>query len=189
MTEAGPGARIGHTLRAVREERLLSRRVLAERAGVNPMTIDHIERGLVERPRRTTLEKLAKPLGVPVEDLIGEPRPLELAPEVMYPADEAARRRALEAASAEERERYAARLAQVIADTVVSAYSPGDWGDIATDESKPEGERRVARRQLARVWQHIDRLSKLRAEATGEQEPEQEELAMFAASRTSVVGA
>src|SRR5215210_5272103 len=118
MAEASPGARIGRTLRALREERLLSRPVLAERAGVNFMTIDHIERGLVERPRRTTLEKLAGPLGVGVNELIDPARPLaQTRPEVqaleltaMFEAGPADRQRALEAATPDEIERYLAEV-------------------------------------------------------------------------------
>jgi transcriptional regulator with XRE-family HTH domain len=80
VTEETLGKAIGRRLRALREEQLLSRRELAIRAGVGLATIDHVEKGISARPRRTTIEKLARPLGVSVEDLIGAPRPLAKAP-------------------------------------------------------------------------------------------------------------
>src|SRR5215207_9568877 len=66
MTEGSPGGIIGRNLRAVREAQLLSR------AGVSVPGIDHLERGLTSRPRRSTIEKLAAALDVPVEQLMSE---------------------------------------------------------------------------------------------------------------------
>src|SRR5215212_11978146 len=66
MTEGSPGETIGRNVRAVREAKLFSRAVLAERAGVSLAGIDNLERGLSARPRRRTIEKLAKALDVDV---------------------------------------------------------------------------------------------------------------------------
>lgn len=116
MAEDSPGARIGRTLRALREEQMFSRPELAKRAGVGVATLDHIERGLAARPRRTTLEKLAKPLGTTVDDLIGATSPLGEALPVLDPwamlaeKDAGRRRAALEVATGEERERYVEAL-------------------------------------------------------------------------------
>src|SRR5215208_12790 len=77
MAKRSPGEIIGRNVRAVREAKLFSRTELAERSGVSLAGIDHLERGLSARPRRRTVEKLAKALGVDVEVLLGEaPLPL-----------------------------------------------------------------------------------------------------------------
>lgn len=82
-----PGQIVGRNVRAVREERLLSQRELAERSGVAKITIATLELGRSAHPRRRTVEKLAGALGVPVEDLIGEDltRPKEEAPPSLEP--------------------------------------------------------------------------------------------------------
>jgi transcriptional regulator with XRE-family HTH domain len=178
MAEASPGARIGRTLRALREERLMSRPVLAERAGVHFITIDHIERGFVARPRRTTLEKLAKPLGVGVEDLTGPPRPLvpPLVLHTMYGEnDEGIRRSALEAATDDERAAYRAELdralgraeAALLEDATSAAAAPGE-----EERRAYAGRRTVLRRYLGR-------LAALSDEAAGVEStpPSQEEVA------------
>lgn len=61
---------IGARLRAERERQLRSRPELSARSGVGVATIERIETGKAERPRRRTLEKLAKALGVPVETIM-----------------------------------------------------------------------------------------------------------------------
>src|SRR5215211_3743736 len=73
MGEGSPGPMIGRHVRAIREERLLSRAELAERSGLSVPGIEHLERGLSARPRRRTVEKIANALGVSVEALLGEP--------------------------------------------------------------------------------------------------------------------
>ena len=179
---------LGERLWELREERGWSQKRTAREAGLSHVTIAHLETGKVE-PRLPTLRKLARTFDMTVDELLeGEPGvplvpALELA--AMYVADDEARSRALGAATTEERERYAATIERVIADVVFSVYREGDWEAIATDETRPEGERRVAREQLARIWAHIDRLSKLRAEATDEEEPQREELAEFIAAHAS----
>ena len=70
MAEGSPGELIGRNVRAVREAKLFSRTELAERSGVSLAGIDHLERGLSARPRRRTVERLAKALGVDVEALM-----------------------------------------------------------------------------------------------------------------------
>jgi transcriptional regulator with XRE-family HTH domain len=72
MTEASPGEIIGRNVRAVREAKLFSRGDLAKRAGVSLAGIDNLERGLSARPRRRTIEKLARGLEVDVDTLMGE---------------------------------------------------------------------------------------------------------------------
>jgi transcriptional regulator with XRE-family HTH domain len=60
---------MGIRLRAIREKKGLSLRVLAEKAGVTFASINRIELGKAS-PRYATLEKLSKALGVSVRDLI-----------------------------------------------------------------------------------------------------------------------
>ena len=55
-------------LRRLREERALSQRDLARKAGVTAVTIVHAEKGLDTRP--STLRKLADALGVEPRELI-----------------------------------------------------------------------------------------------------------------------
>ncbi len=71
-TPTTPGETIGRNVRAVRERQLLSRPDLAERSGVAKPTIAALELGMSARPRRRTIEKLAKALDVPVEHLLSE---------------------------------------------------------------------------------------------------------------------
>jgi transcriptional regulator with XRE-family HTH domain len=70
MAEGTPGARIGRRLRDVREAGLWTRNELGDKSGVSPSTIEDIEIGKVTRPRRTTIDKLAKALGVEAETLM-----------------------------------------------------------------------------------------------------------------------
>jgi transcriptional regulator with XRE-family HTH domain len=155
---ANPGARIGQNLRAVREAALLSRPVLASRAGVSVATIDHIERGITPRPRRTTLEKIAGPLRVTVDDLIGGATlptspPLTLA--AMWRASEADRQRALEAASEDEVARYLSDVDGQL-----------DWAEQTL--RGPEGEGPDNRKGLRLYMRHLWRL---RDEADPDDEP------------------
>jgi transcriptional regulator with XRE-family HTH domain len=123
VAQESPGARVGRTLRALREERLLSQAALAQAAGVSLATIEKIERGLVPHPRRTTLGKLARPLAVTLEELIGPPRPLTSVPPeapavelpAMYHASDEQRRRALADAGEDEISRYLAELDRQLA--------------------------------------------------------------------------
>lgn len=188
------GVNLRDRLIAYRADRGWSQATLVEKSGVSGATIAHIETGANTRPRRITLMRIAQAFGVSLDDFLSdappkapqgpEVPPLEL--EAMYVADDAARRRALEAASDEERERYVSAIERVSRDVFFSVYGDGDWGDIATDETRSEGERRVARAQLARIWQHIERLAELHAEATSGKEPPQEELAEFISSHAGV---
>ena len=72
MAEEAPGAAIGRTVRQLRERGMWTRGEVAERSGLNEQTIAHIELGISRRPRRGTLEKIARVLGVPVETLLGQ---------------------------------------------------------------------------------------------------------------------
>jgi transcriptional regulator with XRE-family HTH domain len=81
LVEPSPGEIIGRNVRAAREAKLFSRPDLAKRSGLSPAGIDHLERGLSTRPRRRTIEKLAKALDVDVETLMeGSQYPLGQAP-------------------------------------------------------------------------------------------------------------
>ena len=62
-------------LRALREQRGLSLRVLSRESGVGLATLVRLEAGQFD-PRLSTLRKLAKTLGVTIADLIGEGKPL-----------------------------------------------------------------------------------------------------------------
>ncbi|HKH77337.1 MAG TPA: helix-turn-helix transcriptional regulator [Rubrobacteraceae bacterium] len=83
MAEATPGEIIGRNIRAVREAGLYTRSELAKRSGVSASTIEDVELGLSARPRRTTIEKLARGLGVDVARLMegtGDEAPKAEAP-------------------------------------------------------------------------------------------------------------
>jgi transcriptional regulator with XRE-family HTH domain len=56
-------------LRAECQRRGWSPRDLALRAGVDPATLGRLERGRGRRPSPRTLEKLAAPLGLPLDAL------------------------------------------------------------------------------------------------------------------------
>jgi transcriptional regulator with XRE-family HTH domain len=60
----------GEKLRRVRDERLLSQRELAERAGLSPTTILKLEADRVEDPHPRTVRKLAKALDVAPRELL-----------------------------------------------------------------------------------------------------------------------
>jgi transcriptional regulator with XRE-family HTH domain len=60
---------LGQVLRQTREDRELTLRELAERAGVAPATILRLEDGTTKTPRGAVLERLAPHLGLRVADL------------------------------------------------------------------------------------------------------------------------
>jgi transcriptional regulator with XRE-family HTH domain len=99
---------IGARLRAEREKQLRSRPEISARSGVPVPTIEGIELGKVARPRRRTIDKLAKALDVDVEALMygpeGDDDPLGAAappsPDDMRAADDDALRYFLAAVEA-----------------------------------------------------------------------------------------
>jgi transcriptional regulator with XRE-family HTH domain len=66
-------------LRVLRAERGLSLTEAAERAGIQRQTLALLERG-ERHPHDPTLAKIAQGYGVPVENLLEEPVPLDEAP-------------------------------------------------------------------------------------------------------------
>jgi transcriptional regulator with XRE-family HTH domain len=60
----------GDRLRKVRDERLLSQRELAERAGLSPTTILKLETARVDEPHPRTIRKLADALEVDPDELL-----------------------------------------------------------------------------------------------------------------------
>jgi len=72
-----PGKRIdraiGAALKAMRQQRALSARWLAEQSGISPAMVSRIENGLVS-PSISTLEALANALAVPIVSLFREAR-------------------------------------------------------------------------------------------------------------------
>lgn len=60
----------GEKLRKVRDERLLSQRELAEKAGLSPTTILKLEADRVHDPHPRTIRKLAEGLGVEPAELL-----------------------------------------------------------------------------------------------------------------------
>jgi len=63
--------KIGDNLKEVRTRRLLTQVQLAEKSGVNQVTIARIERNQVD-PRFSTMRRLAKALDIDPTELLGE---------------------------------------------------------------------------------------------------------------------
>jgi transcriptional regulator with XRE-family HTH domain len=59
-------------LRRLRNERLLSQRELAEKAGLSPTTILKLEAGRVEESHPRTVRKLVRALDISPAELLGE---------------------------------------------------------------------------------------------------------------------
>ena len=64
--------RVKMTLKVERVKRNLTQKQLQKLSGVSMVTIGKIERGYVEKVTLITYKKLAKALGIPVEELIKE---------------------------------------------------------------------------------------------------------------------
>jgi transcriptional regulator with XRE-family HTH domain len=65
----------GQRLKEAREEALLSQRELAEKAGINHVTIARLESGAARDPHMRTVRKLSVALGVPAAklfDVVGD---------------------------------------------------------------------------------------------------------------------
>lgn len=60
----------GEKLKDLREQRFLSHRELATRAGVSPTTVLNLETDKEIAPQRRTIRKLAEALGVDPRDLL-----------------------------------------------------------------------------------------------------------------------
>jgi transcriptional regulator with XRE-family HTH domain len=76
---------IGKRIRDLREERGLTQREVARRAGLTPSGVGFIEHGQTRNPSAETVMAVARALGVPVEELLREPVPLNEASEVAGP--------------------------------------------------------------------------------------------------------
>jgi transcriptional regulator with XRE-family HTH domain len=61
---------IGERVKGHRKRLRLTQLALASKAGVRPETISRLERGKVENPDTDTLAKLARVLGVKIDQLI-----------------------------------------------------------------------------------------------------------------------
>ena len=72
---------IGKRIRDLREERGLTQREVARRAGLTPSGVGFIEHGQTRNPSAETVVAIARALGVPVKDLLEEPVPLGEASE------------------------------------------------------------------------------------------------------------
>lgn len=59
-------------LKNYREQKGYSKLRLARETGLSSRCIEHIEYGKAKNPKITTIEKIAKVLGISVEDLIKE---------------------------------------------------------------------------------------------------------------------
>lgn len=64
-----PPSKLAH----LRAEREFTLEELALRSGLAPETVRRLEKGLIRRPRLQTFHKIARGLGVPVEELLTEP--------------------------------------------------------------------------------------------------------------------
>jgi transcriptional regulator with XRE-family HTH domain len=81
---------IGKRIRDLREERGLTQREVARRAGLTPSGVGFIEHGQTRNPSAETVVAIARALGVPVEEVLGEPVPLGEAPKEAGQSDEGA---------------------------------------------------------------------------------------------------
>ena len=74
---------IGKRIRDLREERGLTQREVARRAGLTPSGVGFIEHGQTRNPSAETVVAIARALGVPVEELleVEETAPLANAPQ------------------------------------------------------------------------------------------------------------
>lgn len=61
---------LSENLKKLREEKGFSKFELERRSGVSHRTIEYLEHGQITNPRLSTIEKLAKTLGVSVNKLI-----------------------------------------------------------------------------------------------------------------------
>jgi predicted transcriptional regulator len=61
---------LGEEMKRLRNERFLSQRDLARKAGVSPTTIMHLETGESVDPRLSTVRKVAEALGVDPNSLV-----------------------------------------------------------------------------------------------------------------------
>jgi len=68
---------IAARLKALREARGLTKYRLAKISGVSETYLYRIERGLIENPRRDTLQRLAQGLSITVAQLVGETGPVD----------------------------------------------------------------------------------------------------------------
>lgn len=64
---------IGKRIHDLREERGLTQREVARRAGLTPSGVGFIEHGQTRNPSAETVVAIARALGVPVEELLEEP--------------------------------------------------------------------------------------------------------------------
>jgi transcriptional regulator with XRE-family HTH domain len=72
---------LGERLRRLRKEKEWMMEQLAEAAGVSKSYIWELENRPAQRPSADKLNGIAKALGVAVQDLMGEPPPVEAEPE------------------------------------------------------------------------------------------------------------
>jgi len=63
---------LGKKVRQIRKEQNLSLRDLEKLTGLTYSFIANIERGIVKDPRISTVIKLAKGLGISIDELVGE---------------------------------------------------------------------------------------------------------------------
>jgi transcriptional regulator with XRE-family HTH domain len=73
-------AQVSDRVRRLRKEAGLTQEEVARRAQLTLQSYGSIERGHVRDPHLSSLEAIARALGVPVEELIKEPVPLDDAP-------------------------------------------------------------------------------------------------------------
>jgi len=108
---------IAGLVRAGRIRKGLKQSDLAEQAGVSRTTLIHLERGVVQEPRASTLNKLAQALELRPEDLVArKPAPIELLREQID--FDRATNPALSAAAEQHPERF-------------QGLTPSDWSDLA----------------------------------------------------------
>lgn len=69
--DKGDTVNLSHRLATLRQARGISQSALAKRAGLTRAAVSHLEAGTRTRPMADTVARLARALGVSIEELLG----------------------------------------------------------------------------------------------------------------------
>lgn len=73
---------VGNNIRILRERLGLSQSELAARVGIHPSALNKIESGVIRNSRYRYLVRIAKVLGVSLDELVGNEPPLRMSSEI-----------------------------------------------------------------------------------------------------------